>query len=255
MLRPVTNLTESEEEPEATQAEKPSEEPKGKDKVVPKPKRSPKTVSTTAASSASAAPRRGRPPKATSGGRKRAAAKKAATAKGKAKAKAKGKTIKKPATSETTEVEDGDGPIPKTSKRPTAMKRLAAGNRRKSMQAFSNPYYYGRANTWAIKHNGKEVVRDAAHESLLKGETIEDTKAMCATMMSKLTRNSGRDNGKSETPADNGTADSTPKTPKHAKHVTDDAMDNDETGNDCPHGGSEEDREEEAMEDDEIEEP
>ena len=72
-------------------------------------------------------------------------------------------------------------------------------------------------------------------------------------MMSKLTRNSGRDNGKSETPADNGTADSTPKTPKHAKHVTDDAMDNDETGNDCPHGGSEEDREEEAMEDDEIE--
>ena len=116
------------QEPEATQAEKPSEEPKGKDKVVPRPKRSPKTVSTTAASSASAAPRRGRPPKATSGGRKRAAAKKAATANGKAKAKAKGKTVKKPATSETTEVEDGDGSIPKTSKRPTAMKRPATGH-------------------------------------------------------------------------------------------------------------------------------
>lgn len=44
---------------------------------------------------------------------------------------------------------------------------LFPGNRRKSMQAFSNPYYYGRANTWAIKHNGKEVVRATGLLSLL----------------------------------------------------------------------------------------
>ena len=44
---------------------------------------------------------------------------------------------------------------------------LFPGNRRKSMEAFSNPYYYGRANTWAIKHNGKEVVRATGLLSLL----------------------------------------------------------------------------------------
>lgn len=44
---------------------------------------------------------------------------------------------------------------------------LFPGNGRKSMEAFSNPYYYGRANTWAIKHNGKEVVRATGLLSLL----------------------------------------------------------------------------------------
>ena len=75
--------------------------------------------------------------------------------------------------------------------------------------------------------------------------------------MSKLTRTSEHAKGKGETPvgksSPDGKADSTPKTPKHAKHVADNAIDNDETGNDCAHDGSEEDREEEAMDDDEIE--